>query len=142
MATKFPMEVRVSQELLHGRDNWSTEGVTKSVPNFSTFADLLGQKLGEFCDTFAKNIDPVNSKTADYMLDAIEMYVELTSKKEEIRRSPRRTRTSRAPSNSPSRRQPDLTFHLRRIGSRMPPGGSRVRCLRAQQGSFTGAANC
>jgi hypothetical protein len=82
MATKFPMEVRVSQELAHGRDKWSTEGVTKSVPNFNTFADLLSQKLGEFCDTFATGIDPVNSRTAHYMLDAIEMYVELTSKGE------------------------------------------------------------
>ncbi|MBV8105983.1 MAG: hypothetical protein JO223_15420 [Hyphomicrobiales bacterium] len=82
MATRFPMEVRVSQELAHGRDKWSTDAVTKSVPNFSTFADLLSQKLGEFCDTFAKGIDPVNSRTAHYMLDAIEMYVELTSKGE------------------------------------------------------------
>jgi hypothetical protein len=82
MATRFPMEVRVSQELANGRDKWSIDGVTKSVPNFNTFADLLSQKLGEFCDTFATGIDPVKSRAAHYMLDAIEMYVELTSKGE------------------------------------------------------------
>ena len=76
------MEVRVSKELTHGRDKWSAEGVTKSVANFNTFAEFLSQKIGEFSDTFAKGIDPVNSKASHYMLDAIEMYVELTSKGE------------------------------------------------------------
>jgi hypothetical protein len=79
---KFPMEVRVSHELAFGRDRWSTEGVTRSVSNHSTFTDIFSQKLGDFCDAFAKGINPVNSKNADYILDAIEMYVELTSKGE------------------------------------------------------------
>ena len=82
MSVKFPMEVRVSPELPFGRDKWSTEDVTKSVSNFSTFADLFSQKLGEFCDAFARGIDPVKSKSAHYMLDTIEMYIELTSKGE------------------------------------------------------------
>jgi hypothetical protein len=76
------MEVRVSPELAYGRDKWSTEGVTRSVSNYSTFTDIFNQKLGDFCDSFAKGTDPVNSRMSHYMLDAIEMHVVLTSKGE------------------------------------------------------------
>jgi len=82
MSKKFPMEVRVSPELAYGRDQWSRDGVTRSVSNFSTFTDIFSQKLGDFCDSFAKGIDPVNSRLSHYMLDTIEMHIELTSKGE------------------------------------------------------------
>jgi len=60
----------------------SRDSVTRSVSNYSTFTDIFSQKLGEFCDSFAKGIDPVNSRLSHYMLDTIEMHIELTSKGE------------------------------------------------------------
>ena len=82
IAEKFPMEVRVAPELAYGRDRWSRDSVTRSVSNYSTFTDIFSQKLGDFCDSFAKGIDPVNSRLSHYMLDTIEMHIELTSKGE------------------------------------------------------------
>ena len=79
MSAKFPMEVRVSQELAYGRDRWTKDSVTRSVSNYSTFTDIFSQKLGDFCDSFAKGIDPVNSRMSHYRLDTIEMHIELTS---------------------------------------------------------------
>jgi hypothetical protein len=73
------MEVHVSAELPNGREEWSSNGVTRLIPDSSTFTELFGQTLGEFCSTFANGLDPVNRQSSNFKLDSVEMYIELTS---------------------------------------------------------------
>jgi hypothetical protein len=81
MTARFPMEVHVSAELPNGREEWSSNGVTRLIPDSSTFTELFGQTLGEFCSTFANGLDPVNRQSSNFKLDTVETYIELTQVK-------------------------------------------------------------
>lgn len=79
MTARFPMEVHVSAELPNGREEWSSNGVTRLISDSGTFIELFGQTLGEFCGTFANGLDPIDRQSSNFKLDTVEMYIELTS---------------------------------------------------------------